>query len=588
MYTPFYPPSMLQAWTPTTSACYDLSTVFVANGLAPHAYGTSVRPNYHSSKSSSVRNKGHISRKPHYNAANTNTNTNSHMIFTNSSTNVTNANIICSNSISINSNNSNGTTSPANSSTNGSVVSTDYIANNTHYVNVNAKHFSIPKTTCTAISTASNPSCANTSVVSEVGPPAADELAVVSPSPLATKDVTTQSHNCSSKSQIGQSVDNPSNRSNSPMNSFNIQKNRDSRGRPRKKREDNDNANNPMSDVSGAAKPSIARLVTTSAAHTEPFELKANLFPPLPSFTNICSNDNKDSEESAANQCSSLADVVKGTSKSKTDKLETKTESSSSSSKSDSSRAKTSSPCLSGSTYLNNVTKTNCVTDVNSNPEEKESEEVNQNLPNSNSKVSPTSHDSDHCQSNAIPAILPNHCPSDISSTSLGSELSSPESKEKSNAMSTPIVLNGINDSFSMNSDSFDENYSHSSASATQTQPGSPNCVSKGSFDINPVECNGNDEHSNDGSVLDESSDSAIYETGSAVKRLTYAEIALRSAKDKINQNNSETNNSQAKEKDTNNSIASLKASAHLTPNGGRPKLSKSYRLSPIALIVMF
>lgn len=425
-------------------------------------------------------------------------------------------------------------------------------------------------------------SCANNTILADAAVP--DEASLL---PFATKnDVSTQSHNSSSKSLLGQSVDNPNNRSNSPMNSFAVQKNRDIRGRPRKRREDNDN--NQTSDVSGAAKPSVSRLVATNAAHNEPFELKANSFPPLPSFTNVCSNDDKDSDESAANQCSSLADVVKGTVKPKTETRRTDSPNCKSESN-PSNRANTSSPCHSGSTYPNAMNrskdpKPNHAIDVNCNTQEKNvsnnnGEDVNENQANSNSKVSPTSHDSDHCQSTTTPAILPNHCPSDISSASLGSELSSPESKDKSNAMSTPIVLNGISDSFSMNSDSFDENYSHSSASATQTQPGSPNCVPKHPFDINPVECNGNDDHSNDGSVLDESSDSAIYESGSGVKRLTYAEIALRSAKDKMNQNNSETHNSSAKEKEVNNSSASaltMKTSAHLTPNSGRPKLSKT------------
>lgn len=36
VFAPFYPPTMLQAWTPTTT-CYDLSTVFTFNGLTPHA-----------------------------------------------------------------------------------------------------------------------------------------------------------------------------------------------------------------------------------------------------------------------------------------------------------------------------------------------------------------------------------------------------------------------------------------------------------------------------------------------------------------------------------------------------------------------
>lgn len=580
---------MLQAWTPTTSACYDLSTVFVANGLAPHAYGTTVRPNYHS-KSSSVRNanpnsKPHISRKPHFN---------SNTIF---SSNSTNSNINSNNT----SNTSNGTISPANGSTNSSisistnssanssVASTDYIANNSHYMN--AKHYSIPKTSIAMTTPKESPISVNVSGT-------VDEVLVT---PFVIKNESSaQSPNGLSKSQMSQSVDNSNNnRSNSPlMNSFSLQKNREIRGRIRKRKEDNisDNSCAQISDNTGAPKSGTTKIVTFSGAHNEPFELKANSFPPLPTSANICSNDEKESDECVSNQCSSLADVVKGTVKQKNDRIETKCwsdciNSSPNGSKNESNGSSDSSKTSCGTTSVHNVTnplfcqklskdvKINCSkTDVNSNTEDKccshNSEEVIEKKTNSNSKVSQTSHDSDHCHSKAIPAITPNPCPLETSSSCLGSDIS--ESKEKSNTMSTPIVLNGINDSFSINSDSFDENNSHSSASATQTQPSSPNSVPKNPFETNSHECNGNDDQSNDEtSLLDESSDSGHCEHG--VKRLTYAEIALRSAKDKLNQN-SESNNSVSKDKDkeSNNLSTPLKGSTHLTASCGRPKLSES------------
>ncbi|XP_075750256.1 uncharacterized protein LOC142815450 isoform X3 [Rhipicephalus microplus] len=37
LYPPFYPPAMLQTWTPATPTCFDLGTVFSMNGLAPQA-----------------------------------------------------------------------------------------------------------------------------------------------------------------------------------------------------------------------------------------------------------------------------------------------------------------------------------------------------------------------------------------------------------------------------------------------------------------------------------------------------------------------------------------------------------------------
>ncbi|CAN8005651.1 unnamed protein product [Ixodes hexagonus] len=37
VYPPFYPPAMLQTWTPATPTCFDLGTVFSMNGLAPQA-----------------------------------------------------------------------------------------------------------------------------------------------------------------------------------------------------------------------------------------------------------------------------------------------------------------------------------------------------------------------------------------------------------------------------------------------------------------------------------------------------------------------------------------------------------------------
>ncbi|RWS28103.1 la-related protein 4-like protein, partial [Leptotrombidium deliense] len=62
-FPPFYPPTMLQAWAPTTT-CYDLSTVFTLNGLSPHAafkpiHSGSSRQPYHVIRGHGIRNKSY-------------------------------------------------------------------------------------------------------------------------------------------------------------------------------------------------------------------------------------------------------------------------------------------------------------------------------------------------------------------------------------------------------------------------------------------------------------------------------------------------------------------------------------------------
>ncbi|CAG2100269.1 unnamed protein product [Medioppia subpectinata] len=617
IYPPFYPPTMLQAWTPTTQACYDLSTVFVANGLAPHAYPTAAAPVFASKPTLRPNNiKPHISsRKQHY-----------HMNPSNISPANTNTNNIANN---INNNIINGSTGGlaapllASNATNGSVIATDLIANNTHYSS--AKHYSNSKTYQTISNSGGNENSLNANIGNVI-----DGVVVVNPLPpkhdgLAQSSLHTT---CLTKPQLSQSTDNSSNdsrmdnRSNSPsMNTFgpqpksrDIRDTRDNRmNRIRKRRDDNENPISHCSDSSSAPKPiATTRIVETITAHNEPFDLKATSFPPLPTNSAIIrSNDNKDSEECVGTQCSSLADVVKGA-------IHKQRGDTTTGSKHDQSLTSCATPVHSvtnGSFCPNKPKdiKPNCSeTDVNSNSDDNNSlnnsvDGVTRIRRTSNSssnssmcwKVSPTSHESDHSPNtttNAIPAKSPNHCPLD--SCNVGSDALTPEWCEspanqtkdclKSSAMSTPSVLNGINDSFSINSDSFDENNSHSSATP-HTEPSSPisvpNSVTKmvnnanPLFDANSIECNGNDDQSNDesNSVVD-SENGDPHHNNTSSKRLTYSEIAKRSAKDKLNQNSDRTNATAvvvSKDKDkeslsSNSSTSSRASSNHIPFNSNR------------------
>ncbi|XP_022240257.1 uncharacterized protein LOC106458360 isoform X1 [Limulus polyphemus] len=67
LFPPFYPPTVLQAWTPANSACLDLGTVYPVNGLPPQPsfkpYGNSGRHNIRGRASKSY-NRGQYSYSP--------------------------------------------------------------------------------------------------------------------------------------------------------------------------------------------------------------------------------------------------------------------------------------------------------------------------------------------------------------------------------------------------------------------------------------------------------------------------------------------------------------------------------------------
>jgi hypothetical protein len=320
-------------------------------------------------------------------------------------------------------------------------------------------------------------------------------------------------------------------------------------------------------------------------------------------------------------QCSSLADVVKGT-------VKHRNESNGSARNESTITSATPLHGLPNGTFSPKPTKdmnskTNC-SEMDANSDDNVSLNGGEGGASRNRRTSnsTTSHDSDHCPSattttmNAIPAKILNHCPLDSCPLSSGRDSSSAEwcetanqSKEKSSTsalMSTPIVLNGINDSFSINSDSFDENHSHSSATPTPVEPMSPtgstphtNSMSNSHsahksntsplFDTNSHECNGNDDQSTDetSSTADEScaQDSNHHHNGS-IRVLTFAEIAKRSAKDKLNQNSDRNTASTtaaagvaSKDKDSispNSSAITSRPSTHLSLNSNR-KFSQSY-----------
>jgi len=569
---------MLQAWTPTTSACYDLSTVFVANGLAPHAYGSTGRQNYHSSKAGAVRNSHSSNTKPHSNRKN--------HFHTNSSNNINNS-----------------SSAGVNVSTNGcSVTSTENIANNSR---INAKHSTNSKTsiaTNNGVDNGSNPSVG--AVV--------DGVVIVSPSCVSTKIGASAQTNSSSstKSHLSQSVEisSENNRSNSPQN------NQRNKGRPIKRRDDNnsDSINSHYSsDSLSAGKPANTKILTNSGLN-EPFDLKATSFPPLPSSVKSCSKENLDKEESvsASNHCSSLADVVKGTIKQRDNrcKLDNFDSNSCSFGKTQSMAANVHivanpSFCHKLSKHIQDSTSSNTSSNTssstssnassnNTNSSLNSNQDISKSKTNSNWNLNQTSHHFDqNNQTNAtIPAKTSNHCPLQPSSC-LGYELLSSESSQEnelkeSNSVLTPTpVLNGINDTLSINSDSFDENNEHSSA--TQTQPSSPNSLTKipnksfNLFDTHQTQCNGRlDMHNEDssGSIHDHAEDTTDSPPKSdqvCSKRLTYSEIAQRAQEKQTH--DSPNPGSKDKESTSSNSSTSSKASAHLSSNSGRNKFSQSF-----------
>lgn len=482
IYPPFYPPSLLQAWTPNTanSQIFDLSTVFVANGLAPHqpsAYGSGPNRANYNSKSSSIRNPIQSAPKPHHMIRKTHFHNNSTHIQTNSGAN--------SNSIGINSS-----------------------VNSTTDSNTNAKHYSNhsnhnQKTTCLAVNVSTSSVGENTSNTSE---------SVVAVIPTKNEISAQSSNSYSTKTHEIRE-----NRGNNREN------------RIRKRREDNNNENtNSHSNPESAPKPSTARLTTTNSTHNEssrrlPFELKDVSFPPLP-------NANKDSELSngadsmatqtqTVNQC--LADVVKGIVIRSDQGINTTTKTNKSHSNHSNVSTKTTVPSVHSLTANNSEMESN----INS----------NNTLNDINPKTSQQNDDS-------IPAKNPN----------TESPLRSGPEVEWSHP--TTPVLNGVNGSLSIHSDSFDE--INSNSSAAQTEPSSPNCVSKQNnpFEMNSIECNGND-----GSVVDESPDSNHV----CSKKFSYSEIAKRktalTSKDK--QNNQ--NNSVSKEKEREGLSTSSNTSTH-------------------------
>jgi hypothetical protein len=575
---------MLQAWTPTTSACYDLSTVFVANGLAPHAYGSTGRQNYHSNKSTSIRNnstKPHSNRKTHFH---------------------TNSNNNFSNSYSSNSSTTSNSSSGAILSTNGtnecSVNTTDNIANSSRN---NAKH---SNSKISLVINNNNNNINNNGVEngSNASTGAVDNVVLVSPS-VATKTGASAQSNSSSKSHISQSGDNScENNTNSFLNAQRSKGRDRERGRKRKEENSDNSMNSHYSDSSSAAKPANTKIIINSGLN-EPFDLKATSFPPLPSSVKSCSKDISDNEElvSVSNHCSSLADVVKGTIKQRDIRCKLDNFDSINSSNGSKSEVLTASVhIITNPSFCQKQTKdikNNSNSNTNNNSSNGNTcsiltnkEETSKIRTNSNSNLNKnqTSHDFDHTNA-TIPAKTLNHCPLQPSSSScLGYDIISESSqenelKERSN---TP-VLNGINDSFSINSDSFDENNDHSSA--TQTQPTSPNSQTQNAlksiklYEKHESECNGRLDLQNDenGSLIEETTDRSVTESDSQIassqvssKRLTYSEIAQR-AKDKLtlDQNHSV---SKDKESTSSNSSTSSKASAHLS-NSGRSKFSQFY-----------
>lgn len=566
---------MLQAWTPTTSACYDLSTVFVANGLAPHAYGSTGRQNYHSNKSTSIRNntKPHSNRKTHFH---------------------TNSNNNFSNSYSSNSSTTSNSSSGAILSTNGtnqcSVNTTDNIANSSRN---NAKHYSNSKISVVINNNNNNVNNNGVENGSNASTGAVDNVVLVSPS-VATKTGTSAQSTSSSKSHISQSGDNSCENNTNSFPNAQRSKGRDrERGRKRKEENSDNSMNSHYSDSSSAAKPSNTKIIINSGLN-EPFDLKATSFPPLPSSVKSCSTDISDNEElvSVSNHCSSLADVVKGTIKQRDIRCKLDNFDSSNGSKSEALTASVHiiinpSFCQKQTKDIKNNSNSN-TNNNNSNGNTCSIRTNNEDTSKIRTNSNQTSHHFDHNNATnaTIPAKTLNHCPLQPSSSScLGYELISSESSQENELKqrSNTPVLNGINDSFSINSDSFDENNDHSSA--TQTQPTSPNSQKLNAlksiklYETHESECNGRLDLQSDenGSLIEETTDRSVTESDSQIassqgssKRLTYSEIAQR-AKDKLTH---DQNHSVSKESTSSNSSTSSKASAHLSSNSGRSKLS--------------
>ena len=248
---------MLQAWTPTASACYDLSAVFVANGLAPHTFG---RHSYHTMKSSG-RGKGHVCKK--------------NVVF----------------------NNINNGTSPI---INGSTVP----ENNTAPVCINSKVNSHTKNPAISLNT-------NSAIKGAT-------IHLQTSHDTSTKS-TDFSNNKSNSTNTNYQQTKQSLNELSINNSYlNVQKN-NGKNRKLKRREDaNGNVGNNKTDSNTIN----ATLHATTLNAAPSFDLEAAAFPPLPCSNNGSSNNGssnngsgemKELKESSTFQCSSLADVVKGT-----------------------------------------------------------------------------------------------------------------------------------------------------------------------------------------------------------------------------------------------------------------------------------
>ena len=503
---------MLQAWTPTASACYDLSAVFVANGLAPHTFG---RHSYHTMKSSS-RGKGHVCKK--------------NVVF----------------------NNINNGTSPI----------------------ING--FTVPENNTA-------PVCMNSKMNSHLKNPA---ISLNTNSAIKGATIHLQSHDTSTKSTDFSNNKNNSTNTNyqqtkisvneSPTNNsyLNVQKN-NGKNRKFKRREDaNGNVGNSKTDPNTIN----ATLHATTFNAVPGFDLEAAAFPPLPSSNNG-SDEIKDFKESSTFQCSSLADVVKGTIKLK-DIGKAQNDYNSSCTTNFSSTENASDHLDNLSDHFNEKFRMgNCTNDVNEGCKLSKDATIKLSKSDATIKLSKsdvtiklsksdatiTSQEIDHA---TIPAKT-------LYSLKNSDEIQDIECAEGNNIIQIDCAAVNGNDSLTnSNSNSINEN-DHSNSNEL------PSANQLLNVNENNKECNGH--HSNEESISSSTDDvlnntendfpSLISSIENNCKKLTYSQIAQRSKDENHKQNDSK----EPHDISSNSSTCSSKASSKpYSSKSGRSKFGKN------------
>ncbi|RWS17420.1 la-related protein 4-like isoform X2 [Dinothrombium tinctorium] len=552
-FPPFYPPTMLQAWAPTTT-CYDLSTVFTLNGLSPHAafkpiHGGSNRQSYLLRHGN--RNKSY---SRHTNSAPTGVVINT-AVPVSTSTAPASASTSSSSPPSTSITQNSSSISNSGESTGGSgFIAVDRYVDKTHYSSKNHIQPDVaPLITGPGIMTTISPPMASTLPFPYVG-------ARVAAYPLGfethdgggnttaysgKKRTSSQSETASNSSVINKPVTSPVQNASAEAADFGSSCNNNGpahsqgqrnkpRGGRKKKDETSESANAKHSNIS--PKESGADSKAHEVERTV-FDLQASAFPPLPGAVRDGSGNDSMSDEQLdiiSNNC--LADVVKGTVKSRTEKVQ---------SESSVSVVTTDSSDTESCTNLSAVTVPETQIQDLSNNLSIHSD--NEECASSTNEVKSSQRTSQQSCNAIIPAKIqsPPVSPSpqvNSSASTLASTTQKLEMQPFKDGSCHKEVLNGENVNSSQNVSA--ENDNHSIATPSPVPPSAESEATE-QLDNCAVACNGHGDYSNDESksVGDEAESSRFsqplvaMESGtsqqSSVKKLSYCEVAKLS-KDKI------------------------------------------------------